>query len=144
MGILTPKFAFRYSLKEVYYDEGRIGPGTVDRYYKMLRREGNRKAFLNRGQQPVTDRSHIPELPTPTALQESGIPVLILWGEHDRWVPVQAGHRLHRAIPGSTLIVYEDAGHVPMEEIPQRSVRDAMDFLKHPHPATDGEDGSTP
>lgn len=30
-------------------------------------------------------------------------PVLILWGEEDRWIPLERGRRLHEAIPGSRL-----------------------------------------
>lgn len=38
-------------------------------------------------------------------------PVLIIHGSADRMVPVAAAETLHRAIPGSELVVYEGAGH---------------------------------
>ncbi|MCH8569502.1 MAG: alpha/beta hydrolase, partial [Balneolales bacterium] len=64
MSIITPKFAFRHSLGEVYYDTDRINPETVDRYYHLLRREGNRQAFLmrNMGVLEGAIRDHLTEL----------------------------------------------------------------------------------
>lgn len=130
LSILTPKFAFRHSLREVYYDRDRISEETVTQYYLLLRREGNRQAFLTRNQGPNVGayRSHLPALPEPTPLDDT--PVLILWGEHDRWIPVQNAHRIAAAIPHAELIIYEDAGHVPMEEIPERTAADTARFLR--------------
>lgn len=133
LSILTPKFAFRHSLREVYYDQERITEETIQRYYELLRREGNRQAFLTRNQGPLagSDRSHLPALPEPAALDD--IPVLIMWGEHDRWIPVQNAHRIAAAIPHAELIIYDDAGHVPMEEIPQITAADTRRFLSGNH-----------
>lgn len=36
----------------------------------------------------------------------------IVWGEDDTWIPVDRAHRLHAAIPGSTLALIPDAGHL--------------------------------
>jgi hypothetical protein len=47
----------------------------------------------------------------------------------DRLIPVEHAERFHRAIPGSALIVYPGVGHLPMEEIPERSAADASRFL---------------
>ncbi len=129
LSVMTPKFAFRHSLREVYADPDKIEPETLTRYYELLRRKGNRSAFLTRNQGPFTDRSHLPELPQGGYLPEMDIPILIMWGEQDSWIPVQTGRRLHNALPASELIIYPNAGHVPMEEIPQESVRDAREFL---------------
>jgi pimeloyl-ACP methyl ester carboxylesterase len=128
--VLTPRAVIQQSLKEVYADENRIRTEVVQRYFDLLRREGNRKAFLSRNAGPTADRSHIPDLPMPVDLNMLPHPVLIMWGEQDRWIRVHLGRRLHDAMPGSELIVYPDAGHVPMEEIPDETVRDAMIFLK--------------
>ena len=40
-----------------------------------------------------------------------------------------AGQRFHGDIQGSKLIVYLGVGHVPMEELPDQSSRDAAAFL---------------
>ncbi|MCC5932941.1 MAG: alpha/beta hydrolase [Balneolales bacterium] len=132
LSILTPKFAFRHSLREVYYDQDRITEETIHRYYELLRREGNRQAFLtrNQGTNVGADRTHLLAVPEASSLEST--PVLIIWGEHDRWIPVQNAHRIAAAIPHAQLIIYEDAGHVPMEEIPLRSAADVSAFLSSP------------
>ena len=144
LSVLTPKFIIERALKEVYGNPDRLQPGTVTRYYELLRREGNRQAYLNRremrprrsGNLPdlpeLTNPSVLPELPIlpePTSLNDSKVPVLILWGRLDSWIPVRVGYRLHEAIDHSRLIIYEDLGHVPMEEDPERTITDVREFL---------------
>ncbi len=41
---------------------------------------------------------------------------LLIWGRHDRVVPVRAGERIHELIEGSQLEIIEDCGHCPNEE----------------------------
>ena len=57
-------------------------------------------------------------------------PTLIMWGDSDGLVNVEAAPRFHADIPNSELLIYENMGHVPMEEIPERSVADFMAFLQ--------------
>ncbi|WP_232784278.1 alpha/beta fold hydrolase [Moritella sp. Urea-trap-13] len=52
-----------------------------------------------------------------------------MWGEKDIWVPAVLSELWLANIAGSTLITYPDAGHVPMEEIPQQTVQDALTFI---------------
>jgi hypothetical protein len=49
---------------------------------------------------------------------ELKLPVLIQWGELDRWIPLSDAHGFQRGIAGAELRVYPGAGHVPMEELP--------------------------
>ena len=37
--------------------------------------------------------------------------------------------RFHAEVPNSRLVVYDGVGHLPMEEVPERSARDVRDFL---------------
>ncbi len=100
----------------------RIAPDLVDRYYNLLRREGNRQATIDRQtgpSEPVLDGR----------LHEIRAPVLIEWGARDRWIPLDLGRRLHDGIAGSTMVIYGDVGHMPMEEIPEASSVDAEEFL---------------
>ena len=52
-----------------------------------------------------------------------------MWGEHDVWVPISHLDHWRRDVPHAETIVYPDAGHVPMEEIPERTAADARRFL---------------
>ena len=49
---------------------------------------------------------------------EVGCPTLIVWGQDDRIVPVEAADAYERAIPRSRKVVFPDTGHVPMLERP--------------------------
>lgn len=58
------------------------------------------------------------------------VPTLVLHGEADPLIPVDSGRRFAAAIPGAVLITYPNVGHLPQLEIPARSVRDAVAFLR--------------
>ena len=40
------------------------------------------------------------------------LPVHIIWGTDDAWIPVATAHRLQRRIPGATLRLIPEAGHL--------------------------------
>ncbi len=129
LSVLTPKFIIERSLREVYGDPDRLQPETVTRYYELLRREGNRQAYLNRREMQPRRDSNLPDLPEPVNINDSEVPVLIIWGRLDSWIPVSVGYRLHEAIAHSELLIYDDLGHVPMEEDPERTISDVKEFL---------------
>ena len=56
-------------------------------------------------------------------------PVLILWGREDTWIPLERGEALHDMIPGSLLQVIPDAGHLVIEEQPDRLIEKIRPFL---------------
>ena len=41
-----------------------------------------------------------------------GIPVLVVWGQQDTWIPVDRAHRLSGLIPGARTQLVEGAGHL--------------------------------
>jgi pimeloyl-ACP methyl ester carboxylesterase len=119
---VTPRAVVRSNVNEVYGDRSRVTDSVVDRYYDMMRREGNRQATLDR-LQDLAD----PDLDD--RLRDIHVPVLIEWGQRDLWIPVAFAHRLQDGIEGAKLVVYPDAGHVPMEELPEITAADAERFL---------------
>jgi pimeloyl-ACP methyl ester carboxylesterase len=56
-------------------------------------------------------------------------PVMILWGEQDHWLPLEQGHTLHAKIPGSTLKIIPNAGHLMQEDAPEAIVANLLEFL---------------
>jgi len=57
-------------------------------------------------------------------------PVLILWGREDTWIPLERGEVLHRMIPGSMFHAIADAGHLVIEEQPDRLMEKIRPFLR--------------
>jgi pimeloyl-ACP methyl ester carboxylesterase len=60
-------------------------------------------------------------------------PVLILWGEEDKWIPVEQAHSLHQLIPNSKLVSVPQAGHLVIEERPEILISEIKDFLNRPN-----------
>jgi pimeloyl-ACP methyl ester carboxylesterase len=56
-------------------------------------------------------------------------PVLILWGSEDAWIPRERGDLLHKLIPGSLLFTIPEAGHLVIEEQPDRLIQRIRPFL---------------
>jgi pimeloyl-ACP methyl ester carboxylesterase len=54
---------------------------------------------------------------------------LILWGEHDRVIPLKRGRELARLIPNARLVVVPSAGHLPLEEQGAFCNREILAFL---------------
>ena len=50
---------------------------------------------------------------------ELDLPVLVVWGDEDRWIPVDRAHRLHEMVPGSQLRIIEGAGHLIQLDRPE-------------------------
>jgi pimeloyl-ACP methyl ester carboxylesterase len=93
----------------------------IDRSYELLY-PGNRRATILRAAASV-------DLSTAERLHEIKSKTLILSGQADTFVPVQSARTFHERIAGSKLIEYPNVGHIPMEEIPERSAADARQLL---------------
>jgi proline-specific peptidase len=61
-------------------------------------------------------------------LGEIGVPTLVTSGRHDEFTPKQA-EIVHRGIPGSESVVFEDSSHMQFAEEPERYIDVLDDFL---------------
>lgn len=62
-------------------------------------------------------------------LGEMDVPILIAWGRQDKAIPFQRGEEMHRLLRGSRMEVFEQMGHCPHDERPERFDQLALDFL---------------
>ncbi len=118
---ITPKAIIRTSLIDVYGDDTKVNDSLVNRYHDMACREGNRMAFVKRASIDFDENYK--------NISKIKIPSLVLWGEADTWIPIQNAYLFHDALPNDSLITYKGVGHVPMEEIGEQTVKDAIKFL---------------
>ena len=104
------------------------------RGYASLADAETRRAFLNTvrtiidpGGQRVnaSDRLYL----------SAEMPTLVVWGQHDRIIPVGHAHEAHEQMPGSRLVVFPNAGHFPQLDDPRRFVRTVGDFVRETEPA---------
>lgn len=124
MTSLTPRFLIRDALRQVYADPSKVTDALVDRHHAMLLREGNRRAMVEAAAQGTLTG------PAPVSPEQVRQPTLVMWGRLDSWIPVADAERFHDALPDSELLIFEHAGHVPMEEMPQETAAGALDFLQ--------------
>jgi pimeloyl-ACP methyl ester carboxylesterase len=59
----------------------------------------------------------------------SGLPILLIWGDQDRIIPVGHGYATHDALPDSRLEVLSGVGHFPHVESPTAVVEILDDFI---------------
>ncbi len=56
-------------------------------------------------------------------------PTLVVWGRRDALAPAAFGRKLARALPDARLELFDDCGHSPAEELPERFAQKALEFL---------------
>jgi pimeloyl-ACP methyl ester carboxylesterase len=57
------------------------------------------------------------------------VPTLFQWGSEDDWLSLTFGKALADRTPNSHFLTYDGIGHIPMEEAPVQTARDADRFL---------------
>jgi pimeloyl-ACP methyl ester carboxylesterase len=110
----------RQGLKAAFVDPRLVTPDLVRRYTDLSRGPGHRAILLGIDQGAPA---------TPERLAAIRTPTLVMVGEEDRLIPPTDGRRFADAIPGAVLIAYPGVGHVPMEQIPDRSAADLDAWL---------------
>ncbi|MCB9197064.1 MAG: alpha/beta hydrolase [Flavobacteriales bacterium] len=117
----VPKAVVRRFVRQVFYDQTKVNDTLVDRYFDLFHREGNKEAFVRIANCYFVQNTH--------NLINLKIPVLVMWGKNDNWLSVDHAAKFKRDLVNCSVIIYEHVGHVPMEEIPEQTALDALDFL---------------
>jgi pimeloyl-ACP methyl ester carboxylesterase len=126
--LFDPHLFATSGLKSAYHDEALVTDALVDRYVDLAMAEGHRDVLLTQRTQPVPPW-------TPLDFHAIRIPTLVMAGENDELIPADNSRAIAGAIPGAKLIIYPDAGHLPMEQIPDATTRDLRAFLDTLAPA---------
>jgi pimeloyl-ACP methyl ester carboxylesterase len=61
---------------------------------------------------------------------------LIIWGAHDRWIPLSSAYRFNEELRNANLVIIPECGHIPQEEYPDFTVR-LIDAFIQDKPVTD-------
>ena len=65
-------------------------------------------------------------------LKELQMPTLLIWGRHDHIFPATRAQAALQQLPRGRLEIFEDSGHTPQMEEPERFNRLVLDFLAEP------------
>ncbi|MDY6996529.1 MAG: alpha/beta hydrolase [Actinomycetota bacterium] len=68
------------------------------------------------------------------------VPVQLIWGSHDSVIPVSHAELAHAAMPGSRLEIFENSGHFPFHDDPDRFVEVVERFIDSTEPAPYDQD----
>lgn len=63
------------------------------------------------------------------------VPTLVVWGARDRIIPVEHAHSTAAAVPGSRLEIFDESGHFPHADDPQRFTSLLQGFVADTEPA---------
>ncbi|MET0274301.1 MAG: alpha/beta hydrolase [Phenylobacterium sp.] len=110
-------------LKDAYLDPKLVTPALLERYTDLARAPGHKDILLT-----MQSRSRAPV--TPETFKQIRVPTLVMVGEQDKVIPAANSQSLAGAIPGAKLVSYADGGHVPMEQLPDRSAADVRAFME--------------
>jgi pimeloyl-ACP methyl ester carboxylesterase len=70
----------------------------------------------------------------------AGLPTVLIWGDHDRIIPVAHAYAAHDALEGSRLEVLEGIGHFPHVEAPSAVAEILEDFIASTTPQATSSD----
>lgn len=127
MSLVPPEVQISRALTVAYHYSGKLEAETVRNYAAPLYSEGGRHALLH------TVNSLEPESADAIAARypELKVPVLLLWCEYDKIVPLAFGKKLAGDLPNSRIHFILNCGHIPQEEQPTETLRSIKQFVQN-------------
>jgi pimeloyl-ACP methyl ester carboxylesterase len=117
-----------YSLRSIFHDPKRITPELVNQVYAEICRPYPGRAFeAFQSSELLPGRLRTVYMPR---LGELCLPVLLVHGEHDPLVPLQAARQAQARLPDARLEVIPGCGHWPQRERPDLVNPLLVDFFK--------------
>ena len=119
---IDPYYLVVQGVESSYNNSPVIDQALIDRYYELSLREGTKDATLarfgsRRNQNKIFDLSSLAQ------------PTLVMWGREDSLIPVETAEKFAQVLPNASVVIYDDVGHIPMEEIAEKSAQDVLAFL---------------
>lgn len=108
-------------IRQVFCDPKKATDEIIDRFYELNNYDNNAAHFVRYVNTRLVDHTNL--------LHKINHPTLIMWGKQDGWIPLDNAYRFNLNLPNAELIVYDGAGHIPMEECPKITAADARAFL---------------
>ena len=114
----------------------RAGPDVAElaRGYGSLADAESRAAFLHT-LRAVIDPTGQRVSATDRLYQAEDMPTLIVWGRRDPIIPATHAGTAHQGMPGSRLVLLDDAGHFPQLDDPVGFAEILTDFIEDTEPA---------
>lgn len=109
-------------LEDSYTDQSFVTDELVERYVSLSRAPGHRSTLLG-----IMAGERTPA--TPEAMATIKVPTLVMWGRDDNLIPVSSAQKFADTIENSKLVIYDNVGHLPQEEVAAESIADVRAFM---------------
>lgn len=101
----------------------------VGQLYRMARTPGYLEATVAAARAELNLRGQRPEILVRAELPQLQIPTLVVWGRHDRLVPLRHARDAASRLPCAELAVIPGAGHAPQLEQPDATAAALQQFF---------------
>ncbi|MBA3720845.1 MAG: alpha/beta hydrolase [Parachlamydiaceae bacterium] len=119
------KFLVRRMLEDIVYDPKTITDEQVEAYTIPLQMPGGSEAYS--ATLESLENKQLIELGQ--NFKKIQIPVLLIWGAEDKWIPLNNFENFSRDFPKAQKVILKQCGHIPQEECPQESSAAIIHFL---------------
>ncbi len=119
----------RYMLYNVFYDRSFVTPGLLNELYRSRQMPGAKEAVVRTLRHSVTPMGVRRRYILLDQLARLDIPLLVVWGSHDRILPVAHAYRVPAVAPQARLAVFDCCGHWPHMEKAEDFNALALQFL---------------
>jgi len=116
------KSSIRKQILEAFFDETNVTEEMVQETYLPLASKEAKNALLSSIRS--WDDSFIFE-----NIKDIHHPILLLWGENDKWHPTETGKNLQQLLISSQLVIVRNCGHLVHEEKYREFKREVDSFL---------------
>jgi pimeloyl-ACP methyl ester carboxylesterase len=120
------RFANDVGLRRMYGDARRIAPGTLAGYDAAVQLPGTLDYLLGVVKCWRDDMNELEKMLPRIA----HIPTLLMWGSKDRAVLPSSAAKLRSRFQNAQLVIFDGAGHLPYEEMPEEFNRAILEFLE--------------
>lgn len=120
-----------YDLFKGYIEEGLYNKDKADaiaeKYWPLLQDKDGIETFLK----AVESLDNRYTIEVSRYLYDIRMPVLILWGRHDKFIRLSYAFRLNEDIRNSQISIIEEGGHFLPEDNPEETAKTIHDFIKN-------------
>jgi pimeloyl-ACP methyl ester carboxylesterase len=126
MYFVPDKYKASFTLRFIFNKTKDTIKEKTAKFAEYLKQPGAYKALLKSAELMVPNLYNS----VAPALGGINVPVFIIWGEKDKVLPLELGHRLNKDIKNSILEIIPGCGHVPQSEAPEKTIELIKNFLE--------------
>jgi len=122
----------RRHVQGIFHDPAQVTEERIQLAYELASRVGSAEVLLEVGRSLGNLRGIRPEWRRDLLdqVRKLDIPVLLLWGENDRVLPIAHLEAAHEAFPAASTHVFPATGHMPQMERPAEFSEVVIGFLE--------------